>query len=311
MMLDRCLGHADEETYNRSQIKGLIRALRDVQDDTIIDIDEANMMHGVLELHYKTAEHVGHRIHEAKMLAHDTLLDMKKFEDIDKWGHSRVFVFRRDPSDADYNWGTDIRGVLLLKKLLTLNPNAGTPMEQMATVLKPPVLITPNENLLTILNKFQEGQCHMAIVTEDPEAVQTALDDELPIPEHARPTMFCTLEDVIEELLKEEIYDEEDVECRRNSVLSSSQSLGSPGSPWRSPGRSPGPKRRQSSRNMFTRKQTLAFLERVQAGRKERADIKRSQTFCTTEPRQRVSGKTSDINSGELSEPLLTHVESC
>jgi len=215
MMLDRCLGHTDEETYNRSQIKGLIRALRDVNDDTIIDIDEANMMHGVLELHYKTAKDVGHDIHEAKMLANYTMLDMKKFVDIDSWGHSRVFVFRRSPTD-DENWGTDIMGVLLLKKLLTLNPDAGTPMQQIAGQLKRPVLITPSENLLTILNKFQEGQCHMAIVTTDPEAVKHALDENKPIPEAVRPTMFCTLEDVIEELLHEEIYDEEDVERRQS-----------------------------------------------------------------------------------------------
>jgi len=286
MMLDRCLGHNDEETYNRSQIKGLIRALRAVNDDTIIDIDEANMMHGVLELHYKTVKHVGHDITEAKMLAHDTLLDMKKMEDIDKWGHSRVFVFRRDSPNADEEWGSDIIGVLLLKKLLTLDPNAGTPMQRMASVLKPPILITPTENLLTILNKFQEGQCHMAIVTVDPEAVQRALDENEPIPEHARPTMFCTLEDIIEELLKEEIYDEEDIErINTQSTISRKRS--------------------------FLRKQTVNFLSNLQAHDRRavtapqdeiHAGPKRSKTF--TDPRQRMSG-ISSAGESDMSAPLL------
>jgi len=45
---------------------------------------------------------------------------------------------------------------------------------------------------------------------------ETPLDENKPIPEAVRPTMFCTLEDVIEELLHEEIYDEEDIERRQS-----------------------------------------------------------------------------------------------
>jgi len=295
MMLDRCLGHNDEETYNRSQMKGLIRALRAVNDDTIIDIDEANMMHGVLELHYKTAEHIAHDINEAKMLAHDTFLDMKKFEEIDTWGHSRVFVFRRDSSTVDEEWGTDIMGVLLLKKLLTLDPNAGTPMQQMASVLKPPVLISPEENLLSILNKFQEGHCHMAIVSSDPDAVQKALEQKQPIPEAARPFMFCTLEDVIEELLKEEIYDEEDNEkgLRQDSA--------NPAKIKSTP---------LEKKKTFLRKQT-AFFQNLQAARPSDggqrgrpSKLKRSQTLT---PRLQKSGCNPSASEANLIEPLLSH----
>jgi len=306
MMLDRCLGHNDEETYNRSQIKGLIRALVDSNDDTIIDIDEANMMHGVLELHYKTAVDVGHDIVNAKMLADDTTLDMKKFVDIDSWGHSRVFVFRRSPTDTE-NWGTDIMGVLLLKKLLTTDPNANTPMKKMADQLKQPVLISPDENLLKILNKFQEGSCHMALVTKDPEAVQQALDDETPIPEDARPTMFCTLEDVIEELLKEEIYDEEDIEKdneRKSGIVDTTTSGLSATS-----NRSKPPKRSLSRlrTHMAFDRLNLNMQGGIASSGKEqfRSKLQRARTF-TTEQDSRRTGNLS----GDMSEPLLKSTDS-
>lgn len=47
---------------------------------------------------------------------------------------------------------------------------------------------------------------------------------EVSIPVAARPLMFCSLEDVIEEMLKEEIYDEEDKELQRHAPVQSEDS---------------------------------------------------------------------------------------
>eukprot|EP00418_Pyrodinium_bahamense_P095503 CAMPEP_0179025836 /NCGR_PEP_ID=MMETSP0796-20121207/8198_1 /TAXON_ID=73915 /ORGANISM="Pyrodinium bahamense, Strain pbaha01" /LENGTH=478 /DNA_ID=CAMNT_0020721885 /DNA_START=288 /DNA_END=1720 /DNA_ORIENTATION=+ len=215
LMLDKCLGR-EEECYSRAHIKGLIRALSSISDTSIIELDEANMIHGVLELHHKTAGDIAQPLSKAKMLAHDAVLDRACLEEVSSWGHSRVFVFRRQACGAPQRWGSDIVGALLVKKLVTVDPDDKCRVDGAGWALKEPVVLGPGENLLSTLNKFQAGQCHLAVVGDEPEALQAALRSGRPIPEGIRPTMFCTLEDVIEELMKEEIYDEEDVELGRD-----------------------------------------------------------------------------------------------
>jgi len=215
LMLDRCLGH-EVECYSRAHIKGLVRALSSISDTSIIELDEANMIHGVLELHHKTAGDIAQPLRKAKMLSHDAVLDEACLREISSWGHSRIFVYRRGEQSADMDWGSDILGALLVKKLVTVRPEEGRSAGGADWALKEPVVLGPEENLLSTLNKFQAGQCHLAIVGDQPEALQAALRSREPIPEGIRPTKFCTLEDVIEELMKEEIYDEEDVELGRD-----------------------------------------------------------------------------------------------
>lgn len=217
LMLDKCLGH-EEECYSRAHIKGLIRALSSVSDTSIIELDEANMIHGVLELHQKTAGDIAQPLRTAKMLSHDAVLDEGCLREISGWGHSRIFVYRRGEQDTRDAWGSDIIGALLVKKLVTVRPEDGCRAGSLDWALKEPVVLGPEENLLSTLNKFQVGQCHLALIGEEPEALQEALRRREPIPEGIRPTKFCTLEDVFEELMKEEIYDEEDVELGRDVV---------------------------------------------------------------------------------------------
>ena len=81
--------------------------------------------------------------------------------------------------------------------------------------LKVPVVLGPEENLLQVLSKFQEGMCHLGVVSPRPEEAERALLAGEPIPADARPTGFLSLEDVIEHLLKEEMYDEVDAERER------------------------------------------------------------------------------------------------
>merc|ERR1712039_101315 len=128
------------------------------------------------------------------------------------WGHSRVFVYRRDP--------TDIIGVLLVKKLLGVDLAEGCRIDSVHQALKEPAVLDAEENLLSVLNKFQDGMCHLAIVHEHSKALQEETGEgnlEVAGEGSSRPTRFCSLEDVIETMLKEDIFDEEDVELGRVS----------------------------------------------------------------------------------------------
>mmetsp|Transcript_98082 Transcript_98082/g.199185 ORF Transcript_98082/g.199185 Transcript_98082/m.199185 type:complete len:439 (+) Transcript_98082:1-1317(+) len=214
IMLDRCLAHEDEG-FDRARMKALVRTLRaESSDHLILEHDEANMIHGVLEMHNKSAQDIACHVARAHMLPHDVSVDEECIRKVCEWGHSRLFVYRRDPTDP--NRKDDIIGVVLVKHLLSFNIQNGHTVFSLdsldAKELKKPAVLAPHDNLLVTLNKFQAGMCHLAIVSEKPEAVSLALEEHRPIPEDARPKLFCSLEDVIEAMLKEEIYDEEDAE---------------------------------------------------------------------------------------------------
>eukprot|EP00927_Polykrikos_kofoidii_P053595 TRINITY_DN4819_c0_g1_i3.p1 TRINITY_DN4819_c0_g1~~TRINITY_DN4819_c0_g1_i3.p1 ORF type:complete len:507 (-),score=94.26 TRINITY_DN4819_c0_g1_i3:160-1680(-) len=216
LTLDKLLGHGEKAAYSKAQIKGLVRALR--KQGSELMMEEANMIHGVLEMHQKTAKSIAHPIAKAKSLAEDTPLSQEVLDKISKWGHSRCFITK--PGHP-----TDVRGVLLLKKLINVHTKGTADAPCVDSIpLKYPVLLHPNDTLLSTLEKFKAGSCHLAIVSDDPKSVLEAWKQQKPIPLHAQPIMFCSLEDVMEELLADEIFDEEDIEHGRDVDALSSAS---------------------------------------------------------------------------------------
>ncbi len=64
--------------------------------------------------------------------------------------------------------------------------------------------------LLDLLNEFQKGKGHLAIVTNRPDLVAKAWATEEPVPPHVHMSGIVTLEDVLEALIQEKILDESD-----------------------------------------------------------------------------------------------------
>lgn len=224
LMLDKVLGHS-HDPYSRAQIKALIRTIN--TQDSSLEIDEANMLQGVLEMHHKKAQDIAHALPKAKMVPHDRLLTEDCIKEIMDWGHSRLFVYRNDPDHPEQR--DDIIGVVLVKKLLGISFPGGSQgaeskyrIGNLMHAVKRPVVLHPDDNLLSTLNKFQGGTCHLAVISPDPALCLDALRRQVTIPSAARPTMFCSLEDVIEEMLKEEIFDEEDKELQRHAPIHAS-----------------------------------------------------------------------------------------
>jgi metal transporter CNNM len=77
-----------------------------------------------------------------------------------------------------------------------VDPNAFTPVRDVK--IYKILSVTHDTSLFDLLNTFQEGACHMTVVTENVNGQSIA-------------TGVVTLEDVIEELIQEEIIDETDV----------------------------------------------------------------------------------------------------
>lgn len=169
-------------------------------------------------MHHKTARDISKPLSKAKMLAHDEVITSELINKVLSWGHSRVFVYRRDPAVPNDNY--DIIGVLLVKKLLSVDLAEGCHVDSVHRALKEPAVLDAEENLLSVLNKFQDGMCHLAIVHEHSKASQEGrCEGNLEVAGEGKnkPTMFCSLEDVIETMLKEDIFDEEDLELGRVS----------------------------------------------------------------------------------------------
>ena len=107
-----------------------------------------------------------------------------------------------------------IVGVLLVRQLIVVNPADERPIDTLP--LQKPPCVPPSMNLVDLINLFQSGGgrggggSHLAVVCARPLIAEQALADDLPIPPEAAVIGVISLEDVIEELLQEEIYDEYD-----------------------------------------------------------------------------------------------------
>merc|ERR1711879_496584 len=204
LILDKALGHDDQVGIDKAQMKGLVRALRK-NDGNTINIDEETILHGVLEMHHKTAKDAAHSLESALGIGHSDVLNSSMFKQLDLWGKSRVFVYKDGCPHK----------VLFVKKLINHSSLWTSETIEQLPHLKSPLVMRPDENLLEVLNRFQKGTNHLAIISENPEAVIDAWQKDKPIPKEALPTHYLTLEDVIEEMIKEEIEDEDDVDVEK------------------------------------------------------------------------------------------------
>ncbi|CAN0001599.1 unnamed protein product, partial [Hapterophycus canaliculatus] len=140
--------------------------------------------------------------------------------DIMAAGYSRVLVYEGNDT-------RNIRGYLQVKKLIVLNPDDERVINSL--VLRIPVVVSPTKSLLELLNTFQTGRSHLALVSASPAITLESLKRGVPLEGAARPLGIITLEDIIEEIIQEartpEILDESDrlsqfIEDRARDTLS-------------------------------------------------------------------------------------------
>ncbi|PIA52652.1 hypothetical protein AQUCO_01000490v1 [Aquilegia coerulea] len=119
--------------------------------------DETTIIAGALELTEKTAKDAMTPIFKAFSLDLDGALDLQTLTSIMANGHSRVPVYAGSP--------TNIIGLILVKNLLTVDPNDAVPLRKM-TIRKIP-RVSEDMPLYDILNEFQKGHSHIAVVIKD------------------------------------------------------------------------------------------------------------------------------------------------
>ncbi|XP_057971531.1 DUF21 domain-containing protein At2g14520-like isoform X2 [Malania oleifera] len=268
-LLDFLLGHGHVALFRRAELKTLVDLHgNEAGKGGELTHDETTIIAGALELTEKTASDAMTPISETFAVDINAKLDRKLMNLILENGHSRVPVFYEQP--------TNIIGLVLVKNLLTIHPEDDVPVKSV-TIRRIP-RVPETLPLYDILNEFQKGHSHMAVVVRqyskaleqpatktpaDARDVRVDIDGEkntqekslqgkrtlqkwksfpnsasnshrgtsrskkwtkdiysdilqiddkpLPkLPEEKEAVGIITMEDVIEELLQEEIFDETD-----------------------------------------------------------------------------------------------------
>ncbi|CAI9770045.1 unnamed protein product [Fraxinus pennsylvanica] len=268
-LLDLLLGDGHRALFRRAELKTLVNLHgNEAGKGGELTHDETTIIAGALELSEKTASDAMTPISETFAIDINAKLDRFLMNLILEKGHSRVPVYYEQP--------TNIIGLILAKNLLTIHPEDEVPVKSV-TIRRIP-RVPETMPLYDILNEFQKGHSHMAVVvrhcnkaTQQPAStdpvdntvkdVRVDIDGEKPkeksvktkrplkkwksfpnngndsfkgtprskkwtknmyadilqIDENPLPTLheeeavgIITMEDVIEELLQEEIFDETD-----------------------------------------------------------------------------------------------------
>ena len=180
-----------------------------------IHIDEVTMIEGALTMKVKVALDVFTPMRQVFCIPDSTLLSETGVVKIHASGFSRIPVFKENPQRKKDK--TAIVGILLTKQLIVVNPEEKRPVTSMP--LYRPLCVGPDTPLVHLVNIFQTGGHamqggHLALVCARPSVGNMALESDQPLPEAAGLMGVITLEDVLECILQEQIYDENDVSWR-------------------------------------------------------------------------------------------------
>ncbi|KAK4480727.1 hypothetical protein RD792_013809 [Penstemon davidsonii] len=205
--------------------KGHSALLRRAELKTLIDMhgneagkggelthDETTIISGVLDLTEKTAKDAMTPLSRVFSLDLTAKLDSDTMSLIISKGHSRIPIYSETP--------TNIVGLVLVKNLIKHHPEDRTEVRNLSLRRIPRFYeCLP---LYDILNQFQKGQSHMAVVVkntttpfrdvlESTTGTKINVDGSNTFPNTNEEVIgIITMEDVLEELLQGQIFDETD-----------------------------------------------------------------------------------------------------
>jgi len=182
------------------------------------NLDEVTMVQGALSMQSKCVVDVMTPLKHVFSIASNTILNEETIIDIYQRGYSRLPIYSArinnsaSPSNS-YSINQGICGVFHTRQLMILNPEEERLISTMPWIT--PHCVSSKANMIHCINLLQSGcTCRkggpMAIVCLRPSVGTYALERKEPIPFEAGVIGIVTLEDCLEELLQEEIYDEFD-----------------------------------------------------------------------------------------------------
>ncbi|KAM7539762.1 hypothetical protein Aperf_G00000027297 [Anoplocephala perfoliata] len=154
--------------------------------------DEMNIITGALNLDQRTAKGIMTPIEQVFMLPDSALLDFETLNEIMTSGFTRIPIYKNDRRN--------VTSVLNVKDLAFTDPKEKLPVSTICNFYNRPfIYVAGNTNLKALFDKFRKESIHLAVVYEEHD------------PEQRKIIGIVTMEDVIEEIIQDEIYDETDV----------------------------------------------------------------------------------------------------
>ncbi|XP_057794060.1 DUF21 domain-containing protein At1g47330-like isoform X1 [Salvia miltiorrhiza] len=130
--------------------------------------DETTIIAGALELTAKTAKDAMTSIAKAFSIDLDGTLNLETLNAIMTMGHSRVPVYYKNQNN--------IIGLILVKNLLAVDPDDSVPLRKM--LIRKIPRVSEDMPLYDILNEFQKGHSHIAVVYRDTkDSLQKSKED--------------------------------------------------------------------------------------------------------------------------------------
>lgn len=157
-VLDRMLGKGKAALLKRAELKTFVDFHgNEAGKGGDLTHDETTIIAGALELTEKTAKDAMTPISKAFSLDLDATLNLETLNSIMTMGHSRVPVYAGER--------TNIMGLVLVKNLFMVDSKAAVPLRKM--IIRKIPRVSENMPLYDILNEFQKGHSHIAVVYRD------------------------------------------------------------------------------------------------------------------------------------------------
>ena len=157
-VLDFMLGQRHTALFRRAELKTFVdmhAANKDFGGN--LTSEEVKIIKGALDLTHKRAKAAMTPLDMVFMVSIDTVLDKQTLESILKSGHSRILVHKKGDR-------TKIIGIVLVKELILIDPNANQPVSSLEIRHIPHLLAeTPMYDMLRL---FKTGRTHIAVLTQ-------------------------------------------------------------------------------------------------------------------------------------------------
>ncbi|KAJ7287395.1 hypothetical protein C8J57DRAFT_1495845 [Mycena rebaudengoi] len=175
-LLEFVLGSHHGIIYRRAELKELIAMHSSMQSHGgDLKLDTVTIIGATLDLQEKVVREAMTPIEDVFMLSIESKLDYDLLKKIVATGHSRIPVYEEVDIPATTQMAEGgvkpagpqkvkkILGILLVKQLVLLDPKDAVALRTVPLNTVP--FVPNNQSLLGILDKFQEGRSHIAIVS--------------------------------------------------------------------------------------------------------------------------------------------------
>lgn len=183
---------------------------------------EVHLIEGSLQMKTKVAMDIYTPLRHVYAVPDNLILDKDNMSAIYSYGFSRIPVYRATVpflSEADHEplpERSRMIGYLMTRQLMLIDWNDNREVSSLP--IHKPLVFSPRSNLIDVLSGLRSKGVIMAFVCARTDIAKQALNDNQPIPVEAGFMGILTLEDVMESILQDRIYDEFDMKERDRAV---------------------------------------------------------------------------------------------